>query len=106
MPANPFPECECEAEAIVNIGWMFATIGLVLLLMVVMLYLYVKMREFLPILLVFLFSLIIGVQSFSVSRIPFTPSFQIFFIMFQGIIFLMTSMDLIEYKKRGEKIND
>ena len=89
MPANPFPDCECEAEAIVIIGYLLASIIFIILLIVLMIYCYVKIKRFLPILLVFLFSIIIGILSFSGSYLPFTPWFQLFFMLFQTIFFYL-----------------
>ncbi|GAH57233.1 unnamed protein product, partial [marine sediment metagenome] len=43
------------------------------------------MRLFLPILIVFLFSLIIGINSMSLEYIPFNPYVSIFFILFQSV---------------------
>lgn len=74
---------------------------ILLVLMVVMFQLYVKARRFLPILVVFLFSIIIGMDSLAEGNIPFTPYFQIFFIMFQSVFFLMTSIDLYKDFKKG-----
>ena len=44
---------------------------------------------FLPILLIFLISIVIGVYSMIESNIPFSPFFQLFFILFQFIMFLL-----------------
>ena len=89
MPANPFPDCECEAEAIIIIGYLLASIIFIILLMVLMIYCYVKIKKFLPILVVFLFSIVIGMLSFSGSYLPFTPWFQLFFMLFQTIFFYL-----------------
>lgn len=71
-------------------------LGIVILivLMIVMFQLYIKARRFLPVLVVFIFSIVIGMNSLTESNIPFTPYFQIFFIIFQSVFFLMTSLDL------------
>ena len=61
------------------------------ILMIIMVFLYAKMRVFLPILVVFLFSLIIGIVSLGTPNFPFSPWFQVFFIMFQTIFFVLTS---------------
>ena len=100
MPADPFPECDCEAEAIRLIGFMFGTITIMILLLVLMIYFYVKVRKFLPILVIFLFSLIIGMTTFSSFSIPYYPWFNLFFILFQSIIFMLTSLDLYNEVKR------
>jgi hypothetical protein len=87
--ANPFPDCVCEAEALLIIGYLFASIVFMVFLMVLMIYLYVKIDRFLPLLVIFLFSIIIGMVSFSGSYLPFTPFIQLFFILFQTIIFYL-----------------
>jgi len=65
-----------------------------ILLMVIMVYLYNKHRIFLPILTVYLFSMIIGVMSIEIVDFPFTPYFQTFFILFQTIFLLITSIQV------------
>ena len=103
MPADPFPSdplCECEAQAIMLVGWMFAICLILVLLIYLMLYLYVKIEEFEPMLIVFLFSLIIGTTSLSVIDIPFTPWFQIFFMLFQTVLFLLKALQYY-YNKRS-----
>lgn len=99
FPIDPYPGCECEATAIRIIGFMFGTIGIMVLLLILMIYFYVKVRRFLPILVIFVFSLIIGMASLS-SLVPFFPWFNIFFILFQSIIFMLTSLDLYNEVKK------
>jgi len=89
MPVNPFPDCESEAEAILIIGNMFGTIFMVVFLMVLMLYFYTKIANLLPTLMLFLFSIVFGMTSFGVAYIPFTPYIQIFFMLFQTILFYL-----------------
>ena len=69
-----------------------------IILMSIMLIVYLKIENWLIILVIFLFSLIIGALSFSMGDIPFTPYFQMFFIIFQLIIFVITSLDV--YRKK------
>lgn len=73
----------------------FLVFIILFILMVIMVYLYSKMRVFLPILVVFLFSIAIGITSLSTPNFPFSPYFQTFFIMFQSIFFLLTSKDVV-----------
>ena len=87
--ANPFPDCVCEAEAILIIGYMVISIAFLLFLMILMIYFYVKIEKFLPVLLIFLFSIVIGMVSFNGSYLPFTPFIQLFFMLFQTIIFYL-----------------
>lgn len=88
LQANPFPECVCEATAILIVGYMFCSIIIMIFLLVLMIYLYTKTKEFLPILTLFLFSLLIGFTSMSINSIPFLPYFSIFFILFQSVLFI------------------
>ena len=73
-------------------------IGVVVLmmLMVIMVYLYTKHRIFLPILTVYLFSMIIGIMAIEITDFPFTPYFQTFFIVFQTIFLLITSVQVLK----------
>jgi hypothetical protein len=87
--SNPFPDCVCEAEAMLIIGYLVMSIVFMLFLMILMIYFYVKIERFLPVLLIFLFSIVIGMVSFSGSYLPFTPFIQIFFMLFQTIIFYL-----------------
>lgn len=75
----------------------FLAMFILVILLVIMLVLYLKMRLFLPILVVFLFSLIIGINSMSLEYIPFNPYVSIFFILFQSVIFIETSLQ--QYKR-------
>jgi len=100
MPANPFPDCASEAEAIIIVGYMFASMIIMIILIVFTLYLYFNTKEFLPILFVFLFSIVIGMTSFEGAFIPFTPWFQIFFVLFQTIFFVLKALNYYDDKKR------
>ena len=59
-----------------------------------MLYCYMKVRVFLVILVIYLFSLIIGFMALNESIIPFTPYLQIFFLIFQSIIFIIVALEV------------
>lgn len=74
----------------------FLSIFIIIVLLLLMLYLYLKARNFLIILVVYLFSLIIGISSLTTLYIPFTPFIQIFFILFQTVIFILTAITLID----------
>jgi len=50
---------------------------------------------FLPMLLVFLFSIVIGVSSIIESSIPFSPYFQLFFILMQFVLFILFIMEFL-----------
>lgn len=66
----------------------------IILLFVIMIYCYLKIRIFLVILVIYLFSLVIGVLSFNESIIPFTPYLQIFFLLFQTTIFFLVAKEV------------
>lgn len=87
--ADPFPECECYAQAIRVVGYMFASMATMIILIVLMIYFYMKVKEFLPILVVFLFSIVIGMVSFGGAFIPFMPWFQICFMLIQTVFFYL-----------------
>jgi len=70
----------------------FIALFILIILMIIMTILYLKIRLFLPILVVFLFSIIIGFDSMSYDYIPFNPYFSIFFILFQSVFFIETSL--------------
>lgn len=72
----------------------FLNIIILIFFIGLMLVCFFKFRVFLVILTIFLFSIIIGVMSIAISEIPFTPYLQIFFILFQGIIFLKFSLEV------------
>jgi len=59
-----------------------------------MIFCYLKIRVFVVILGIYLFSLIIGILALSESIIPFTPYLQIFFLIFQTIIFIIVSIEV------------
>ena len=94
QPSDPFPDPVHAGQEIENIGIMFGAIIVILLLLFLMIYFYSKKRYFLPILVVFLFSLIIGMLSMEFG-IPFTPYVQIFFMLMQSVFFIMTAIQLI-----------
>ena len=65
-----------------------------------MIFCYLKIRIFLVILVIYLFSLVIGISSFDESTIPFTSYLQIFFLIFQTILFFITALDTFQNKNR------
>jgi hypothetical protein len=72
---------------------------LMIVLMVVMLYMYKKVKIFPLIATMFIINLVIGVNALSIENIPFTPWFQILFILFSFILFIMDAIDFFTYKK-------
>lgn len=77
----------------------FTIVIILIILMVLMIILYMKLRIFVVILTVFLFSIILGINAISFEFMPFNPYFSIFFILFQTIIFFLTSMKVFTYGK-------
>lgn len=68
--------------------------AILLIFMILMLTIHIKVKEpFLLGLVVFLFSLIIGIGAMVESNIPFTPYIQIFFLLFQSAIFLLEALE-------------
>ena len=76
-------------------------VGVLITFIILMMYVYAKFRIFPLILLIMLISLIIGVSSIQLAYNPFTPYFQVFFILFQTVFFLKTS---IEYQKEYKRL--
>lgn len=102
QPVDPFPDPIHAGQEIENIGLMFGSILLILVLIVLMIYLYKNFKSELPLIVVYLFSLIIGLNSF-IYNIPFTPFIQLFFIFFQSSIFLMKGLDEFNKNKRKKR---
>ncbi len=96
----PFEPTVIEAEAITNLGFMFAEILILLIFMVLMIYLYRKAEFDLPIIIVYLFSLVIGMEAISHLHTHFSPFLEIFFLLFQTSLFLMKGL---EYHKARKK---
>jgi len=108
LQADPFPPTDIEAIAITNIGLMFAHIFVLLFLLLLMLYLFFKMpkdlKECLPILVVYMFSLLIGMESFGHLHTPFSPNFEFFFLVFQTSLFLLSSFTVYSNYHNGGNI--
>ena len=98
MPAPPI--CDCEADAIILAAWITISLSMLIFLMLLMLFMYYskKRTEFTPIIIIFLFSIILGVGSFSI-QFPLTPYFQIFFMLHQTIFFVLESLDYYNSKR-------
>ena len=73
----------------------FLAMGVMIFFIVLMLVLFMKKRVFLPILVIFLISLIVGSVSMELTDIPFTPWFQVFFLLFQFSIFASTTIQAV-----------
>lgn len=82
-----------------NTPYIILSILILFGLIFLMLYLYVKTEDYEPILIVFLFSLIIGTMSLPIINFPFTPWFQIFFLLFQTVLFLLKALEYYNNKR-------
>ncbi len=98
QPVDPFPDPTHAGQEIEFVGVMFACILMLVLMMVFMIYAYKIIRKFLPVLIIFLFSIIMGISTMSIVGFPHTPWFQLFFILFQTIIFYYSVLELQENK--------
>lgn len=96
----PFEPTEIEAIAITNVGYMFGQFLVLIFFMLLMLYLFMKIVNFLPILIVYTFSLLIGLESFTHLHTTFSPLLELFFLMFQTTLFLLASFNIFESRKR------
>ena len=67
---------------------------ILIILMIFMIIFFSKKPIFLIILTIYLFSLIIGVAALEIDNFPFTPYFQVFFILFQTVFLLITSIEV------------
>lgn len=75
------------------------TMAMLIFIMLITLILYIKVRRWVLILVIYLMSMVIFGQSLNIS-LPLAPYFQIFFIMFQTILFVMTSLDASKVKEK------
>jgi len=78
-------------------------VGVLIVFIILMMILYAKLRILPIITLVMLISLIIGVVSIQLQYNPFTPWFQIFFILFQSVFFLRAAFEYKELKSEMTK---
>lgn len=96
LQADPFPDPTHAGQEIEFIGMMFGSVLIILVLIILMIYMYASKRYFVPILIVYLFSLIFAMTSFDFG-IPFSPYIQIFFMLLQTGFFAMTAIEV--YRK-------
>ena len=75
----------------------FLALFVLIIFITLMILAYYKFRIFLVILIIYLFSIVIGVMSIGINDIPFTPYLQIFFLVFQSIFFIITILELYKY---------
>lgn len=100
LQGNPFEPTDIDAIAITNVGLMFAHILILILLMVLIIYCYRNFKEYLITIVVYSFSLWIGMDSLTHWHTPFSPLIEIFFILFQTAIFITMSIDLYTTNKK------
>lgn len=99
LQVNPFPEPEYIGEEVQQIGLMFGSIFILIFLMILMIYLYRVIRDIIPIILVYGFSILIGFESMISCILPFGVICQIFFLIFQSSILYLSSMDIYSTNK-------
>jgi len=62
-------------------------------LMIIVLH-FEKIRIFTIVLVIFLFSIVIGILSMSIKELPFNPYLPLFFILFQSILFIKFTIEV------------
>lgn len=92
LQVDPFPPTDIEAIAITNIGLMFAHIFILMFFIILMIYCMNKFKDYLTVLTVYSFALIIGMESLTHIHTPFSPMLEIFFLVFQTVLFLIASL--------------
>ncbi len=95
---NPFEPTEIEAIAIMNVGLMFAHI-LILLFFILLMNFLVRKKDYIPVLITYLFSLLVGMESLTHLHTPFSPSLEIFLLIFQTGVFITYVLKIQELKK-------
>jgi len=69
-------------------------IFILVLFIALMLIAYYKIKRFIVVLFIFLFSIIIGILAINTVELPFNPYLPIFFILFQAIFFIMFTLEV------------
>lgn len=103
QPVDPFPDPVHAGQEIEFIGIMVSELIIMLFLIVLIIYLHKKYKDYLPILITYLFSLLIGFVCLFNQLFPMYPYFHLFFIFFQTSIIILASFDYYEgvKKKKG-----
>ena len=92
----PFPEpTEVESVAV------FVHVAILFFLIILIIYCYQKIDDYLPVIAIYSFSLIIGFESFAHPHAPFSPWLETFFLVFQTTIFIITAME--EFRNKGKR---
>jgi hypothetical protein len=97
---DPFPDPTHAGQEIENVGLMFAFFLMFIVFMVLMVYCYQRLRKPLPIIVIYLNSLWASMLSLGSQQFPFTPQFQVFFMLFQSSLFLIFALEYSTQKKR------
>jgi len=97
-PVDPFPPAT-ELEVFFEIGQLTFHFLIIVLLIGLMLYSYRNLKDSLPVLVIYSFSLLIGANSLSHGHPPFSPLLEIFFMVFQTTILLLTAINIKEKNK-------
>lgn len=93
QPVDPFPDPTHAGQEIEFVGVMFAHIILLIFMILLMIYLFKKVKEVLPIIVVYMFSIIMCFVCLQDTYFPFTPYFQIFCMLIQSSFFLMSGIE-------------
>ena len=91
----PFPEpTEVESVAV------FMHFAILFFLIILIIYCYQKIDDYLPIIAIYGFSLVIGFEAFAHPHSPFSPMFEVFFLIFQTTILVITAFEFRDKRKR------
>ena len=99
----PFEPTEIEAVAITNIGLMFSHYLTLIIMVILIIYCYKNIKDYLPIIVVYMFSILFGMEGLSHTHLQtgYSPLLEVFFMVFQSSIFIIASIDYYTtYKKR------
>lgn len=77
-----------------------AVLSIMVSLVILMIILFVKVKRYYLILITFLFSLVIGALSLTEGAIPFTPFTQLFFLLFNSVVFYLSATEYYENKDK------
>ena len=100
--ADPFPDPTHAGQEVENIGLMFGAILIMLVLIVLMIYFCKNKEYFLQINVVFLFSVFFSLGAL-LYGIPFTPNFQVFFILMQSTFYLDYALSYFKDRKKRKR---
>jgi len=102
IPYPPMP----EYPGMFDFGSMLPmamTIAGLMILLFLMIYLWRKARNLPIIFIVWILSLVVGVNSLEVISMPFYPALQILFLLIQTMFFIITLSEFISETKKIKK---